>query len=612
MPAVQCPIPDCEYVTADLDAAIVAALITAHSATHTPGHVTAAKVEKVKRPTISTAGTSEGWSYFESRWSEYVDATKITGRDKVVQLLECCDEPLRKDLTRSAGGSLTNKTAEEVLVAIKRLAVREENTMVARVTLQDMRQDRDEPVRGFSARLSGQAGVCKYLIKCPNCDHNVNYTDAIVRDVLARGICDHDIRLDLLGDSNQDMTLEEVSRFVEVKEAGKRSSSRLLNSHAAEAASSSYRRHKQTALKDKGEPCSYCGKKGHGKSAPGRMRLKECPAYGHKCGHCNRDHHFEGVCRSKDNPRVMKPSTPGTNDSEGAVFDTLCTITEQRYTGRSVAIDHHLYDNLSETWIRSSSKAQPFIHLNIRILPEDYKALGFTLPSRTRTNVLPAMADTGCQSCLAGIKVIQHLGLSHTSLIPVTMKMHAANNKGIKILGATILRISGRDDEGRLIETRQMTYVTDNSDKLFISREACIDLGIITDSFPTVGEVNEVEHTATTVAPENSTTTSDGAVSVSGLTAACDCPKRQLPPPPPRELPFTASKCDRMKFQHFLLDYYGSSTFNICDHQPLPLMAGPPMRLMVDPDAKPVAHHTPVPVPLHWQDDVKAGLDQDV
>ena len=41
-------------------------------------------------------------------------------------------------------------------------------------------------------------------------------------------------------------------------------------------------------------------------------------------------------------------------------------------------------------------------------------------------------------------------------------------------------------------------------------------------------------------------------------------------------------------------------------------MVGPPTRLMVDPSAEPVAHHTPVPVPLHWQDEVKAGLDQDV
>ena len=33
---------------------------------------------------------------------------------------------------------------------------------------------------------------------------------------------------------------------------------------------------------------------------------------------------------------------------------------------------------------------------------------------------------------------------------------------------------------------------------------------------------------------------------------------------------------------------------------------------MIDPDARPVAHHTPIPVPIHWKEDVKAGLDRDV
>ena len=33
---------------------------------------------------------------------------------------------------------------------------------------------------------------------------------------------------------------------------------------------------------------------------------------------------------------------------------------------------------------------------------------------------------------------------------------------------------------------------------------------------------------------------------------------------------------------------------------------------MVDPDTAPVAHHTPVQVPVHWQEEVKAGLDRDV
>ena len=89
MPEIECPIPGCEYKTPDVDAAIVAALLNTHTTTHTNHGPT---VEKVKRPTITSAGTSEDWLY--------VTATKpATDQKKVVQLLECCDEPLCKDLT---------------------------------------------------------------------------------------------------------------------------------------------------------------------------------------------------------------------------------------------------------------------------------------------------------------------------------------------------------------------------------------------------------------------------------------------------------------------------------------------------------------------------------
>jgi len=38
------------------------------------------------------------------------------------------------------------------------------------------------------------------------------------------------------------------------------------------------------------------------------------------------------------------------------------------------------------------------------------------------------------------------------------------------------------------------------------------------------------------------------------------------------------------------------------------MMDTEPLHLMIKPDAKPVAHHTPVPLPVHWQDAVKARL----
>ena len=67
---------------------------------------------------------------------------------------------------------------------------------------------------------------------------------AILRDVLTRGLSDPDIQLDLLGDKNQDLKLEQVFEFVEAKESGKRSASRLLDTQGVEATSSSYRRRK--------------------------------------------------------------------------------------------------------------------------------------------------------------------------------------------------------------------------------------------------------------------------------------------------------------------------------------------------------------------------------
>ena len=154
---------------------------------------------------------------------DYVQATGIANREAVIQLLECCDESLRKDLTCSAGCSLLNKTPNKILASIKVLAVWEENIMVARVNLHNMRQDHEEPIRAFGARIRSQAGICNYSKKSLVCNSDVIYTEHILRDVFTRGLDDHEIQLELLGNPNQDMTLEEVFKFVEMKEAGKHS-----------------------------------------------------------------------------------------------------------------------------------------------------------------------------------------------------------------------------------------------------------------------------------------------------------------------------------------------------------------------------------------------------
>ena len=91
--------------------------------------------------------------------------------------------------------------------------------------------------------------------------------------------------MDLLGDSNQDMTLEQVLWFVEATEAGKRSAACLLIPQAADhVAGSSYKRQKKPPPRNQQGPdqdsCTYCGTKGHGKNAPTRTMRSECPAFG--------------------------------------------------------------------------------------------------------------------------------------------------------------------------------------------------------------------------------------------------------------------------------------------------------------------------------------------
>ena len=589
----------CTYSTPDQEAVIAAALLNAHTTTHqAQGPAQAARVEKVKRPEISSAGTTEDWVYFQSRWGDYVRATKLVGPDRVIQLLECCDEQLRRDLTRNAGGTLAGGTEEETLAAMKALAVREENIMVARVALHHMKQDRDEPIRAFAARLRGQAGVCKYTKVCPGCNHDVSYTEAILTDVLCRGIADPEIQIDLLGDPNQAMTLEQALKYIEAKEAGKRSASQLSIPQSTDAMGSSYQQQRrpqpppqpQSQPRPNNEPCSYCGTKGHGKNAPTKIRRKECPAFGTKCDSCDRDHHYGKMCRSKGDHRMVK------GQQESALFDNISMVTSTKHP---TTLDHHTYNQSTHSWSRMQSKPQPFLTMSLQTQTEDYQHLGYTLKVPQKKITIQAMADTGCQSCLAGTSTMKKLGLKTTDLLPVKLKMHAANNSNIQILGAILVKMA--EPQGRR-STRQMVYITSHVTNLFLNREACTDLGIVPTGFPTT-RCDSTATQATDVATDTPQPDTP---------RPCSCPRRTQPPTRLTELPYPATEDNRGKLENFLLERYKASTFNTCEHQPLPLMDGPPLRLMIDPHATPTAHHSPIPVPLHWQEEVKAGLDRDV
>ena len=153
---------------------------------------------------------------------------------------------------------------------------------------------------------------------------NVNYTEHILYDVLTHGLAGSEIQLDLFGDKNLDMNIEEVLQFLGAKESGRQSAGHVLQAQGADAACSQYRSAKNTELKNRqpnnlnSDPCHNCSKHGHGRNSPTRVRKLECPAYGKHCDHCGCAKHFVAT-QAKSQPGKQWPTPPNATTAEAEV-----------------------------------------------------------------------------------------------------------------------------------------------------------------------------------------------------------------------------------------------------------------------------------------------------
>ena len=76
-------------------------------------------------------------------------------------------------------------------------------------------------------------------------------------------------------------------------------------------------------------------------------------------------------------------------------FDSLCCA--------SVPLGH-VYDQQLNKWLGHPSMPQPFVRLSLGIEKEDYEHFGLQLSFSPDHTSFDAMADTGYQSCLVGLK----------------------------------------------------------------------------------------------------------------------------------------------------------------------------------------------------------------
>ena len=164
----------------------------------------------------------------------------------------------------------------------------------------------------------------------------------------------------------------------------------------------------------------------------------------------------------------------------------------------------------------------------------------------------------------------------------MNLSLNAANKSPIDIQGAFFARITGVCHDGTPITTRTMVYVSKDVKGFYISEETMHGLGMLHTRAPTPRCALESKN------HEDSPPLNDLEGSIRALHGGCSspshcdaddtpckCPQRQAVPPRHTKLPFECKPENNSKMKGWLLDYFRSSTFNMCPHSPLPCMAGP-------------------------------------
>lgn len=361
MPAIGCPYPDCTFVTDDVDAVVAAALLTIHNNTHVNSGPTTAqadtrqKAPKIDRPSVTQGSTEENWNAFLARWNMFKRGTRLTVGETIQQLFQCCDGDLGDNILRSNPDAIRG-TEDELLAAIKRLAVTPVAISVRRSDLLSIKQDHGENVRSFYARINGKAATCAYLMNCPSndCNSQVDFTDEIVKDVLISGLSDDDIRKDVLGWSDLDVkTVKDTVTFIESKEMARDALNKQIQ-------------HASIAQNDK----------------TGKRKCKNCNTEIDKFTYNKRQRKMIAVtlclpCWKLANPRKGQQSTTpdrkkGNNIETGVITiaSNHLAVTTNAPSKKTILLDHHVFT--TDGWKQVSSMKHPTLKLELSVNKDEY------------------------------------------------------------------------------------------------------------------------------------------------------------------------------------------------------------------------------------------------
>ena len=618
-----CPTPECVWETVALEFEQAKQLLDQHVGVLHPLPAQQQQVAppgqcraRLDAPKLTAGASQDTWDTFIRTWQQYKQAMNITTQASTF-LFNTLDEDLRQDVFRAHPDKDISAMNETDLVkSIKHLAVIVESELVHRIKMSEATQTAGSSVRTFNATLKGIAKHCQFQVKCHACEVKVDYSSEMIKDQIIRGLSDREIVSDLLGDTKTDRDLEEVVDYIDRKERGK-----LEHGRVGVQTTNAVKLQHVSATK-----CWACLGPSHGTNNNFKSRKDNCPEWETVCDKCKVKGHKTQVCSrcshcsewGHKNKASKKCKNKENTTESGAILSELSsTFVGQQLCGcfqlsdlslatvgyhgkRSIPLSHHIFEKF-KGWANKPSAPQPVLKVDAELCPDDHAEFGFQLSSVSEPKSISSVfvvADSGCQSTAIPPSFAYKAGIKRKDFMPVASRMNGAGRgSDLGVIGGVVMKFSSKTIDGNTVWTKQLCYVCENVSQVYLSRQALEELGSLPSYFPLP-------------APPRAT-----AASMADTTTPCSCPKRPTSPPPlPTELPerLSGDESSVSDLKTWLLNYYASTTFNTCEHTPLPTMRGSPLKLYIDEQAKPVAFHKVNPVPIHWQSKVKADLDRDV
>ena len=120
----------------------------------------------------------EDWDELVLKFEYYKTLAGVIN-DSVSHLLECLSSEVYSVIFSTHGREVSNQTEVNLLKNIKRLEVREKNTMASVMDVLGMNQDSDQAILNYIAKLRAAARHCDFRVGC-GCVKDISFTDKII------------------------------------------------------------------------------------------------------------------------------------------------------------------------------------------------------------------------------------------------------------------------------------------------------------------------------------------------------------------------------------------------------------------------------------------------